>query len=170
MVSTEEVDGQSEGEEKDGSEFEEKDGSEFEGGDGSESEVGRGQVQNDEEDKDEDRADGDDDAEVDTRKRKRSVKVSPSRKATGAKTTVTPRKARRIPHPKSTSSHLPSSAFDPAELPVDPYERALRLLHVGATPESLPCREEEFVDVLSKVEEGLEGGGGGCLCKRASTE
>lgn len=39
------------------------------------------------------------------------------------------------------------------------------MLHVGATPESLPCREEEFVDVLSKVEEGVESGGGGCLCK-----
>lgn len=39
------------------------------------------------------------------------------------------------------------------------------MLHVSATPESLPCREEEFVDVLSKVEEGVESGGGGCLCK-----
>ena len=52
---------------------------------------------------------------------------------------------------------------------MDPYQRALRLLHVGATPESLPCREEEFVDVLSKVEEGVESGGGGCLCKSPCT-
>ncbi|KAL7422761.1 Origin recognition complex, subunit 1 [Cryptotrichosporon argae] len=69
---------------------------------------------------------------------------------------------KRVPHPKSSASHLPATlALD--DLPTDPYERALRLLHVGATPESLPCREEEFVDVLGRVEEGVESGGGGCL-------
>ncbi|KAK8854793.1 hypothetical protein IAR55_003532 [Kwoniella newhampshirensis] len=72
-------------------------------------------------------------------------------------------KGKRLPHPKSSTSNLPSSILAPEQLPIDPYERALRLLHVGATPESLPCREEEFVDVLSKVEEGVESGGGGCL-------
>ncbi|ORX38507.1 P-loop containing nucleoside triphosphate hydrolase protein [Kockovaella imperatae] len=70
---------------------------------------------------------------------------------------------RRLPHPKSSTSRLPASVPSAEDLPVNPYERALRLLHVGATPESLPCREEEFVDVLSKVEEGVESGGGGCL-------
>ncbi|WWD19059.1 hypothetical protein CI109_103517 [Kwoniella shandongensis] len=74
-----------------------------------------------------------------------------------------PLKGKRMPHPTSSTSNLPSSILSPEQLPVDPYERALRLLHVGATPESLPCREEEFVDVLGKVEEGVESGGGGCL-------
>ena len=73
-------------------------------------------------------------------------------------------KTKRLPHPKSSSSYLPLSVPSLEDLPTDPYERALRLLHVGATPESLPCREEEFIDVLSKVEEGVETGGGGCLC------
>ncbi|KAJ9117153.1 hypothetical protein QFC20_000296 [Naganishia adeliensis] len=53
--------------------------------------------------------------------------------------------------------------IDPLLLPSDPYERALHLLHVGATPDSLPCREDEFLEVLMKVEEGIEDGGGGCL-------
>ena len=63
------------------------------------------------------------------------------------------------------SSHLPSSVPAIENLPTEPYERALRLLHVGATPESLPRREEEFGDVLTRVEEGVETGGGGCLCQ-----
>lgn len=73
---------------------------------------------------------------------------------------------RRQPHVKASASHLPG-IVQIEDLPADPYERALRLLHVGATPESLPCREEEFVDVLARVEEGVESGGGGCLCTSA---
>ena len=75
------------------------------------------------------------------------------------------RKGKKLPHPKSSTSRLPISVPEADQLPVDPYQRALKLLHVGATPETLPCREEEFVDVLSKVEEGVESGGGGCLCE-----
>ncbi|EIW67259.1 hypothetical protein TREMEDRAFT_33606 [Tremella mesenterica DSM 1558] len=66
-------------------------------------------------------------------------------------------------HPQISTSELPSAVPSLDELPTDPYQRAMRLLHVGATPDSLPCREEEFVEVLSKVEEGVESGGGGCL-------
>jgi hypothetical protein len=51
------------------------------------------------------------------------------------------------------------------DLPLDPYARALHLLHVGATPESLPGREEEYADVLVKIEGVIEGGGGGCVCE-----
>ena len=90
-----------------------------------------------------------------------------SKRVKVAKTTkqqVIKGKAKRLPHPKSSSSFLPLSVPSLEDLPTNPYERALRLLHVGATPESLPCREEEFVDVLSRVEEGVETGGGGCLC------
>lgn len=50
------------------------------------------------------------------------------------------------------------------QLPEDPFQRALHLLHVGATPETLPCREEQFAEVLVKVEGVIEGGGGGCVC------
>lgn len=91
---------------------------------------------------------------------------TPSKSASRTKTTTKGTKGtkRKVPHPKSSTSNLPATIL-PENLPTNPYERALRLLHVGATPDSLPCREEEFVDVLSRVEEGVEGGGGGCLCE-----
>lgn len=66
---------------------------------------------------------------------------------------------------RSTAMQTITKEIDPLLLPRDPYERALHLLHVGATPDSLPCREDEFLEVLMKVEEGIEDGGGGCLCE-----
>ncbi|WVO13435.1 hypothetical protein L204_101051 [Cryptococcus depauperatus] len=100
------------------------------------------------------------------RKRKRLAKANASSKKS-KKTKIVPKKvkrpAKRTAHPTASTSNLPVNPLAPDQLPVDPFERALRMLHVGATPESLPCREEEFVDVLSKVEDGVESGGGGCL-------
>ena len=81
----------------------------------------------------------------------------------GDKATPQKRSRARRPHPQQSSSRLPAQVPSLQDLPADPYQRAMRLLHVGATPESLPCREEEFIDVLSRVEEGVESGGGGCL-------
>lgn len=117
----------------------------------------------------------DDEAEKPIRKRGRPAKGASTPRVKKTKTTVPrkrkraeepkePTRRRRAPHAKASASHLPPTV-EIDSLPTDPYERALRLLHVGATPESLPCREEEFVDVLSRVEEGIEGGGGGCLCE-----
>ncbi|XP_067941586.1 origin recognition complex subunit 1-like [Watersipora subatra] len=42
-------------------------------------------------------------------------------------------------------------------------ERARAQLHVSAVPISLPCREEEFANILGYVEGKLESGTGGCL-------
>ncbi|OCF39968.1 origin recognition complex subunit 1 [Kwoniella heveanensis CBS 569] len=174
--------------EESGSDFNEDEGSEVEvEDDGDEDDEGEGE----DEDEDEEEEEEDDGEEGDTfkpnqRKRKRpTTKSAPGKKKKKqpSKKTKLPTKRKlaalpgggkiaaaqgrgrlkKVPHPKSSASHLPLSVLSPEELPVDPYERALRLLHVGATPESLPCREEEFVDVLSKVEEGVESGGGGCL-------
>ncbi|EJT97446.1 P-loop containing nucleoside triphosphate hydrolase protein, partial [Dacryopinax primogenitus] len=44
-----------------------------------------------------------------------------------------------------------------------PWMRALATLHVSATPDDLPCREQEFESVLGKVEGLLEEGEGGCI-------
>ncbi|WVR00003.1 hypothetical protein IAU59_007145 [Kwoniella sp. CBS 9459] len=164
------------------------DDSESDDEDGSEAEVGEDSDSDDDQEDDEDEDDEEgrgDTFKPNQRKRKRAATRTPSKKkkqsAKKAKTktsrstdrTNRQRKIiagpaargrlKKVPHPKSSASHLPLSVLSPEQLPVDPYERALRLLHVGATPESLPCREEEFVDVLSKVEEGVESGGGGCL-------
>lgn len=45
---------------------------------------------------------------------------------------------------------------------MSPHERARRLLHVGATPASLPCREEQFQAVLDCTADALRAGTGGC--------
>ncbi|WFD31487.1 Origin recognition complex, subunit 1 [Malassezia sp. CBS 17886] len=42
------------------------------------------------------------------------------------------------------------------------HERSKRLLHVGATPESLPCREDQFAEVLECTTDMLRAGAGGC--------
>jgi hypothetical protein len=116
--------------------------------------------------------DGDVEMEEDvetTTPRKRKVakeKIIKKRRTIPATTKVPVKRGKKASHPKASTSNLPLT-IAPEDLPTDPYQRALRLLHVGATPDSLPCREEEFVDVLSRVEEGVEGGGGGCLCMSA---
>ncbi|KAI0298057.1 P-loop containing nucleoside triphosphate hydrolase protein [Multifurca ochricompacta] len=45
----------------------------------------------------------------------------------------------------------------------DPWLRAMHALHVGARPEALPCRAEEYARVMRAVEELLEEGSGGCI-------
>ena len=49
--------------------------------------------------------------------------------------------------------------------PKDPWLRAMHMLHVGNRPDSLPCRDTEFENVLRCVGELLEEGSGGCVCK-----
>ncbi|KAJ9097670.1 hypothetical protein QFC21_004707 [Naganishia friedmannii] len=85
--------------------------------------------------------------------------VTPSRKSAATPRTKKAKKAQN----RSTAVKTISEEIDPRLLPKNPYERALHLLHVGATPDSLPCREDEFLEVLMKVEEGIDDGGGGCL-------
>lgn len=157
-----------EGEDEDEKEEEEED-SEEEG-----SEAGDGGSED--EDLDAEVDDDEDDGSHARRNQKRKAASTRGRPRKKAATTRTPKKTKakatkvktpakgKKAHPKASASRLPHSV-EIDSLPPDPYERALRLLHVGATPESLPCREEEFVDVLSRVEEGVESGGGGCLCK-----
>jgi hypothetical protein len=47
----------------------------------------------------------------------------------------------------------------------DPWLRAMHALHVGARPEALPCRTEEYARVMRAVEELIEEGSGGCICE-----
>jgi hypothetical protein len=47
----------------------------------------------------------------------------------------------------------------------EPWLRAMHALHVGARPEALPCRTEEYGRVMRAVEELLEEGSGGCICE-----
>jgi Cdc6-like AAA superfamily ATPase len=45
------------------------------------------------------------------------------------------------------------------------YERARERLHVSAVPDSLPCRELEFEEIMAHVETAIEEGTGTCICK-----
>lgn len=46
-----------------------------------------------------------------------------------------------------------------------PYEQARERLHVSAIPNSLPCRELEFEEIMAHVETAVEEGTGTCVCK-----
>lgn len=100
------------------------------------------------------------------RKNARSEGVTPRRGRKRNTETATAPRTKKKDRTRSTAIQTITQEIDPLLLPTDPYERALHLLHVGATPDSLPCREDEFLEVLMKVEEGIEDGGGGCLCER----
>jgi origin recognition complex subunit 1 len=60
-----------------------------------------------------------------------------------------------------------AGAFSLGDAPTetDPWLRAMHALHVGARPEALPCRTEEYGRVMRAVEELLEEGSGGCICE-----
>lgn len=112
--------------------------------------------------------------------------------ASPRKTTVTPRKrtktfAQPTPHSKAAARRLQASpskrkqkftvrprAFPSAmsewnlnlkKMPKDPWLRAMHMLHVGNRPDSLPCRDAEFENVLRCIGELLEEGSGGCVCE-----
>lgn len=40
----------------------------------------------------------------------------------------------------------------------------MHVLHVGARPDALPCREDEYVEVTGAILGLLEEEGGGCIC------
>ncbi|KAH9957146.1 P-loop containing nucleoside triphosphate hydrolase protein [Russula dissimulans] len=63
----------------------------------------------------------------------------------------------RVPPPEM------AGAFSLSEEETDPWLRAMHALHVGARPEALPCRAEEYARVMHAVEELLEEGSGGCV-------
>ena len=47
----------------------------------------------------------------------------------------------------------------------NPFLRAMHVLHVASRPDVLPCRDEEYTEILGKVLTLLEEGAGGCICK-----
>lgn len=132
--------------------------------------------------------DGDDYSRVPrtpSKKRKRSTVTRTPSKRTPASKVTTPRKPNKrrtviapTPHsrkslaarkqkqtlrvrpPPPLTSHLQLE-----NLPTDPWLRAMHVLHVGARPDVLPCREEEYARCLRAVEELLEEGSGGCVCE-----
>ncbi|KAI9511943.1 P-loop containing nucleoside triphosphate hydrolase protein [Russula earlei] len=109
---------------------------------------------------------------------------TPSKRKGAASTTLTPRRKRVAPAPAAPTPHSKRALRVRARRPVmrlpppemtgtfiaceasaeaDPWLRAMHALHVGARPESLPCRTEEYAQIMRAVEELLEEGSGGCI-------
>lgn len=131
--------------------------------------------------------DGDDgdDEDVSTprtpsRKRKSNISATTPRRSKRARQTTTI--AAPTPHSKAAlrarrsranlrralpapPPELALGADQLVNLPSDPWLAAMHVLHVGARPEVLPCREEEFGKILRSVEGLLEEGSGGCVCE-----
>ena len=107
------------------------------------------------------------------RKRPTSVTSTPRRKR------VAPAVAAPTPHSKRAlraRARRPTLRPPPPEMAgalslgevskeKDPWLRAMHALHVGARPDALPCRTEEYARVMRSVEELIEEGSGGCICK-----
>ena len=110
---------------------------------------------------------------------------SKRRRRAAASTPTTPRRRKRValaaptPHSKRAiraRARRPVTMLAPppemagafalgeASTEKDPWLRAMHALHVGARPEALPCRTEEYARVMRSVEELLEEGSGGCIC------
>lgn len=52
----------------------------------------------------------------------------------------------------------------PRSAPTTPFEKARQSLHVAAVPKALPCREKEFEDIESYIEDAILDGSGSCVC------
>lgn len=46
-----------------------------------------------------------------------------------------------------------------------PFEKARAALHVGCTPDYLPCRDGEYAEVEAYLEDAIDEGVGSCICK-----
>ncbi|KAH8112691.1 P-loop containing nucleoside triphosphate hydrolase protein [Phellopilus nigrolimitatus] len=121
---------------------------------------------------------GDNDAAADqpprtpSKKRKRTGQpVTPRRAARKARTVAAPTPHSRAALRARARSRRTALRAPPAlahgavqgALPEDPWLRTMQVLHVGARPDILPCREAEFGRVLRSVEGLLEEGSGGCV-------
>jgi origin recognition complex subunit 1 len=137
---------------------------------------------------DEDEQDDDDlfdEPRTPSKKRKRPNNAhTPAKRMTTATPATTPRKPARGRKPAAPTPHSRKSLAKRKQkslrmrppppltshlqlenLPTDPWFRAMHVLHVGARPDVLPCREEEYARCLRAVEELIEEGSGGCVCK-----
>jgi len=50
-------------------------------------------------------------------------------------------------------------------VPQTEFEHARNRLHVKAVPDTLPCREDEFMEIQEHLESAIEEGTGSCICE-----
>ena len=117
---------------------------------------------------DEDYAGDSSDDEGGTKRRRRTAHAwTPSKRIRGEGTRL--RRKERILETVTSTPHLPARPLNMPTLTLEDVvglsaqARAKRLLHVGAAPERLPCREDQYEEVLACVEDAVEDGIGGCV-------
>lgn len=113
--------------------------------------------------------------------RKDGKTASKKRKRMTDASTVTPSKRRRkitqpTPHSKAAMRVRKKYKIRPPSiltqddnstllnLKDDSYLRAMYTLHVGERPDTLPCRDEEYVNIFENVLGLLQEASGGCIC------
>lgn len=93
-----------------------------------------------------------------SKRRKGSTGAAPAEEPVLAKKTKSSLSSLPLLHWPQSVHALPETILRK----MSPHERARRLLHVGSTPESLPCRQEQFAAVVHCAAEALRTGAGGC--------
>ncbi|KAF7722245.1 Origin recognition complex, subunit 1 [Apophysomyces ossiformis] len=97
--------------------------------------------------------------------RRRNVgRPATTQKTVSKKPTIAPRSVHRL----NQHHHLPIVPLRRLQQqernePLSPYELARERLHVSAVPESLPCREDEFAEIMGYLEGAIEEGTGMCV-------
>eukprot|EP00833_Pecoramyces_ruminatium_P003694 jgi/Orpsp1_1/1177726/evm.model.c7180000062602.1 len=94
----------------------------------------------------------DEDDEDEIKKKKRGRKKKATKKTTSIKN------IKNVIIPKA----LPNRSI-PLNESLSDYEKARKLLHVSAVPDSLPCREKEFAEIYSYLECAISQESGCCL-------
>ena len=108
-----------------------------------------------------DDSDVDDEEEQKPKRGTKSAVMTPKRKKTSlpstpsAKDTPTRRRRSMVPRFPNRSVPLPKD--------ISSLEEAQLRLHVAAVPDSLPCREDEFAEILSFTEGKISEGSSGCM-------
>jgi origin recognition complex subunit 1 len=91
------------------------------------------------------------------------------RRLDGSDALTTPRKREAILETVTSTPHLPARSLNMTTLTLQeleglsPQARAKKVLHVGATPERLPCREVQYEEVMACIEDAVQDGIGGCV-------
>lgn len=74
------------------------------------------------------------------------------------------RQARRL-QPRLPLVQQRYMGLEGVESNMTPFEKARAVLHVGCTPDYLPCRDEEYAEVEAYLEDAIDEGVGSCICE-----
>lgn len=80
---------------------------------------------------------------------------------------IAERQARRLQPRLPAVQRRYSGAAGDASMQSSPFGKARAVLHVGCTPDYLPCRDNEYAEIEAYLEDAIDEGIGSCICERA---